>query len=605
MNKDNSQDSELLSSAAASEASIQLSSKQSSLTAPNYALNTGSDMEIQESGDTRQLMGANERGGAITPPPYNNASGSGQALPEDLQAGIEGFSGLSMGDVQVHYNSPFPHEFDAHAFAQGNDIHLASGQEQHLPHEAWHVVQQKQGRVPETTQLKGKSVNDDSSLEREADIMGKKALQLKEKGQTPLSTGVSSTKQTVQFEKRKKSIGEKSRKKGTSGRLSIKPAISKGPKEKGSQIPYMFFIRSEKGIYDKINAYYNLVKPTIDDDHDVSLLEEFQTDAAFQYHQIIRNAKKLAGFGQQRSNRRNPKYQATQTYAAVLRRGLLKILAEFKATFPLHSGGFGAKGRAHADEKMGTSEVRTHDGQAEDRSFLSNIDVGEGALTDAVYKDQLKVPSEASSTPKVDGRDQGQLTPGRRTELLTDLERHLTKKPQNSEQSFTNTPVGMDRGDGQYKNMGNTNASGYAMLAGIPGWETQRWEWLHIRGASLGGATDGSNLVVGTRDANTHMIPFESNIRTLATEVHNNINYSSLDVKWSKSSPYNGLAQHAFNQLKIEWTLKKNADHRSEAEDISGSALFKPLATGSNISKKEVEILESALKNVRDGLVTT
>lgn len=30
----------------------------------------------------------------------------------------------------------------AHAYAQGAGIHLAPGQEQHVPHEAWHVVQQ-------------------------------------------------------------------------------------------------------------------------------------------------------------------------------------------------------------------------------------------------------------------------------------------------------------------------------------------------------------------------------------------------------------------------------------------------------------------------------
>ena len=41
------------------------------------------------------------------------------------------------------------------AYTQGSDIHLGPGQEQHLPHEAWHVVQQKQGRVTATTQMKG------------------------------------------------------------------------------------------------------------------------------------------------------------------------------------------------------------------------------------------------------------------------------------------------------------------------------------------------------------------------------------------------------------------------------------------------------------------
>jgi hypothetical protein len=64
----------------------------------------------------------------------------------------------------------------SHAYAQGTDIHLASGQEKHLPHEAWHVVQQKQGRVKPTLQMKGAvNINDDAGLEKEADVMGAKA----------------------------------------------------------------------------------------------------------------------------------------------------------------------------------------------------------------------------------------------------------------------------------------------------------------------------------------------------------------------------------------------------------------------------------------------
>ena len=42
---------------------------------------------------------------------------------------------------------------DAVAFTQGSEIHVAPGQKRHLPHEAWHVVQQAQGRVQPTTQL--------------------------------------------------------------------------------------------------------------------------------------------------------------------------------------------------------------------------------------------------------------------------------------------------------------------------------------------------------------------------------------------------------------------------------------------------------------------
>jgi len=100
-------------------------------------------------------------------------------IPIGLKSGIESLSGVSMDNVNVHYNSSSPAQLNALAYAQGNNIHLAPGQEKHLPHEAWHIVQQRQGRVKPTTQLKGTSVNDDSSLEKEADEMGQKALTTK------------------------------------------------------------------------------------------------------------------------------------------------------------------------------------------------------------------------------------------------------------------------------------------------------------------------------------------------------------------------------------------------------------------------------------------
>jgi hypothetical protein len=99
-------------------------------------------------------------------------------LPDQLKAGVEATSGLDMSDVKVHYNSSQPAQLNAYAYAQGTDIHIGPGQEQHLPHEAWHVVQQKQGRVEPTMQLKDSvPVNDDVSLEHEADVMGQKSMQ--------------------------------------------------------------------------------------------------------------------------------------------------------------------------------------------------------------------------------------------------------------------------------------------------------------------------------------------------------------------------------------------------------------------------------------------
>jgi len=100
-------------------------------------------------------------------------------LPDGLKSGIESLSGMSLDDVQVHYNSAQPAQLNALAYAQGTDIHVAPGQEQHLPHEAWHVVQQAQGRVQPTMQLEGGvPVNDDHTLEHEADTMGERASNL-------------------------------------------------------------------------------------------------------------------------------------------------------------------------------------------------------------------------------------------------------------------------------------------------------------------------------------------------------------------------------------------------------------------------------------------
>ena len=106
--------------------------------------------------------------------------GNESGLPGNLKSGIEQLSGIAMDDVKVHYNSSEPAQLNAHAYAQGTDIHVSPGQEKYLPHEAWHVVQQKQGRVKPVFQMKGKvNINDDQGLEKEADVMGHKAIQVK------------------------------------------------------------------------------------------------------------------------------------------------------------------------------------------------------------------------------------------------------------------------------------------------------------------------------------------------------------------------------------------------------------------------------------------
>lgn len=100
-------------------------------------------------------------------------------MPDNLKAGLEDLSGFSMDDVRVHYGSSKPAAVQAHAYTQGTDIHIAPGQERHLPHEAWHVAQQMAGRVQPTTEIGGMPVNDNAALEHEADVMGAKANSFK------------------------------------------------------------------------------------------------------------------------------------------------------------------------------------------------------------------------------------------------------------------------------------------------------------------------------------------------------------------------------------------------------------------------------------------
>jgi len=110
---------------------------------------------------------------AAAPPP--NRTG----MPNRLKSGLESLSGFDLSGVRVHYNSSKPAQLNAHAYTQGPNIHVAPGQERHVPHEGWHAVQQMQGRVRATTQLHSTPINDESHLEREADVMGARALQLR------------------------------------------------------------------------------------------------------------------------------------------------------------------------------------------------------------------------------------------------------------------------------------------------------------------------------------------------------------------------------------------------------------------------------------------
>ncbi|HEX2689253.1 MAG TPA: DUF4157 domain-containing protein, partial [Kofleriaceae bacterium] len=96
---------------------------------------------------------------------------------------MEGAFGVGFSAVRIH-EGPHAQALGALAYTQGTDIHFAPGRYQPnsqsgqelLGHELAHVVQQAQGRAPATAQAKGVDVNDDPSLEAEADAMGARAV---------------------------------------------------------------------------------------------------------------------------------------------------------------------------------------------------------------------------------------------------------------------------------------------------------------------------------------------------------------------------------------------------------------------------------------------
>ena len=107
-----------------------------------------------------------------------NQKKNNTGIPDKLKAVIEHFSGFSLDEVKVHYNSEKPAEMGAHAYTEGFDVYIGPGQEKHLAHELWHVVQKMKGEVSETTKVNGKGVNDQQSLEQEAETKGTMASKI-------------------------------------------------------------------------------------------------------------------------------------------------------------------------------------------------------------------------------------------------------------------------------------------------------------------------------------------------------------------------------------------------------------------------------------------
>ena len=121
----------------------------------------------------------------------DSAESGGPGLPETLRSRILAASGVDLSDVRVHANSYKPARLNAFAYAQGNEIHLGPGRQRHLPHEAWHLVQQRLGRVRPTRAVDGIAIDGDPRLETEAEAAGERLVRGAPPGPVNTSRGCS------------------------------------------------------------------------------------------------------------------------------------------------------------------------------------------------------------------------------------------------------------------------------------------------------------------------------------------------------------------------------------------------------------------------------
>lgn len=102
-------------------------------------------------------------------------SGGGRPLAPATRQRMEGLFGADLGGVRTYSGGHVP-ALGALAFTRGDDVHFAPGQmnDRTLKHELTHVMQQRSGRVKATGDVRGVPLNDDPSLEREADAMSRR-----------------------------------------------------------------------------------------------------------------------------------------------------------------------------------------------------------------------------------------------------------------------------------------------------------------------------------------------------------------------------------------------------------------------------------------------
>ncbi len=258
---------------------------------------------------------------------------------------------------------------------------------------------------------------------------------------------------------------------------------------------------------------------------------------------------------------------------------LRKIEMVFTALSAESGGGFSAAGRAEAIE----CKFKKED-PSDDTEWIWKADIGKGPIGKPGHVAYTSSNHQGDSNPYEKSNNLES-----KSSSIAALDKNGSKDVHTAKYSKSNPIASAGRGDGQIAAMENVSANIYALHHNITDAARRRWEWLHIRAASLGGPTNASNLVLGTRDCNTFMMPFESNIAAAGKFLKEKD--LRLNVTWS-ASDRTGKAAHAYNSIKISWQLLDSEENHVDSRE----AKFSPLAEASPLSKDHIYHLQGLLK---------
>lgn len=533
-----------------------------------------------------------------------NGKTNATGLPNRLKSGIESLSGYAMDDVKVHFNSQKPAQLHAHAYAQGHEIHLAPGQEKHLPHEAWHIVQQKQGRVQPTLPFKGGiAINDNLGLEHEADVMGAKAMQTPHTAAVGTRT-VSAKGDTIQAkfvalnEAQIRAVQDMARENGE----ELEAEYLQGLYVRQAELPDVEMHPVDQQEAEDDQAQMEVDVPEHEENQVVQLPQFFiqvcnLVRSFFTGNREHTNVIKLFAGEQATEQAENGQIMEVIFYD-VNERGITlpEIVANADRILPGEGprlaenirGALLLGGVAQPDNNgYGSIEFRfrnvqggrlytTHPEQYQGNPFngfdirqtspaqmndlkqryiqagfpYSQVRAGDNCLV----IEQSLVPAfdRALDNPGYSRNPQGAMERPDDMELAPPI---VVPKVRTKNYEFRATRG--SRGAGQKAAMGNYSALDY-VLHFTDSAQTD-WEWLHIQGSRLGGPNRPENLVAGTFDANTHMIPYERAIfemSTMASQQH------PVQVRWvAVVRTIDGENTHIGDTIRIEVSLPNGTDN--------------------------------------------